>query len=130
MNIWVWKVLYVYRLGEALPPKISCIVSRDAPSYECHLHAPSTGASWSSCCVHPVWNLQAETTFHSTRRASRTPGTSETLGAAPSADHHGPEMHVAFTALLRPEDVLGGGFILTSARHVPAIVHEFMAQLR
>ena len=57
-------------------------------------------------------------------------GTSETLSAAPSADHLGPQMHVHFTGLLRLEEVLGGGFLLTSARHVPGIVRDFIAQIR
>ena len=127
MSVWVWKVLYVYRHEETLPANSSCIVRRDAPSYECHLHAPSTSTRW-NCKVQPVGDLQAETTFLSTRRASRTPGTLETLSAAPSADHLGPQMHVPFTGLLRPEWVLGGGFLLTSARHVPSIVHTFLAQ--
>jgi hypothetical protein len=111
--VWIWKVLHVYKPGERLPANVSCIERRDAPSYEAHLHRPSSGTSWASK-VEPVWDMMAEVSFLST--------------GVPS-DHRGPEIHVPFTALLRPEDLLGGGFLLTSARHVPNIVRTFLGSV-
>lgn len=112
MQFWIWKVLHTYKAGDKLPPNVSCIESRDAVSHEAHLYRPSSGTSW-TCKVEPVWDMMAETIF---------------LSSGVPSDRQGPEIHVPFTALLRPEDVLGGGFLLTSAQHVPNIVRTFMTE--
>ena len=112
LRAWIWKVLHIYRAGSKLPPNLSCIETTDSTVYECHLYVPTSGTSWQSP-VKPVWDMQAETTFLSRAAAA---------GASSSVK----EVHVPFTALLRPGDILGGGFVLTSSSYIPNIVRNFL----
>jgi hypothetical protein len=118
MQLWIWKVLQVYRPGAKLPANINCVGVRTEVTYECHLHVPDEGVSWANP-VRPVWDLQAETTFLATP--------AEVAARAQSFGDVGPALHVPLTALLRRANILGGGFLLTSTRRVPPIVKTFIA---
>jgi hypothetical protein len=111
-----------------LPPNLACIARRPTSiTYECHLYVPSEGNTISAnSALRPVWDLQSEVFFLSTpgeRNRGRVGGDE---GAAASLGERGSEIHIPFVALLRPENVLGGGFHLTSAQRVPPIVREFI----
>lgn len=115
------------RPGQMLPPNLACIARRPTSvTYECHLYVPSEGHTISASTLRPVWDLQAESFFLSTpgeRGRGRVGGDA---GTAASLGERGSEIHIPLAALLRPENVLGGGFHLTSAQHVPPIVRDFI----
>ncbi len=127
LTFWVWKVLWVYDPGAMLPPNSLHLAQGAFTCYEAHLHVPAHGTSWSKA-VRPIWDVQSEAQFLYTReeKAARRAGTQSsrrTLGQAETK-----RIHVPLVAMLRRDNILGGGFLLTSAGRVPAIVMQFMAQ--
>jgi len=119
MKIWIWKVIHIYGPGSRLPPNISSVAGRDEITFECHLHVPDTGISWTSP-IRPVWDLQSKTRFIATPQEAAA-------AQATSFGETGRELRVPLTALLRRNNILGGGFHLTSTHRVPPVVKQFLA---
>ena len=146
---WLWKVLRIYqaghsrchccpkllrppaitnfgpmasRLGSPLPHNALNIISRPSASYECHLYTTRAGRNWASSPVRPVWDLQSEQQFVLTQpeREQIRQNWGQLLGTG------GPIIHVPLTAMLRPENILGGGFNLTASQFVPSTVQKFL----
>jgi hypothetical protein len=150
MEFWLWKVLRIYQAGRSRcqcsqkllrPPAVTnfrCMASRpgatlphnasniikrpDGPSYECHLYTTRAGRNCAEGAARPVWDLQSEQQFVLT--AQEREQIRQTQG--PPLGTSGPIIHVPWTAMLRPENCLGGGFNLTAAHFVPATVLKFL----
>lgn len=156
LTYWVWKILRVYDPGAALPPNSMHWVAGHGASYEAHLHAPAKGRSWKNQCVRPVWDVQSEIQYlltpaektakraasqgsaantsqpssgnaASSGSAANTSQPSSGSAASSGSAEKAKKIHVPLAAMLRPDNIVGGPFLLTSGQRMPQIVLRFLA---
>ena len=121
-KFWLWKVLRVLQPGDPLPPNTRHVTTTSTTTYESQLYVvvePQLATS----PFKPLWDKLSEAHFLKTPAEKR-----QHHHAAP-----GPaslKMRVPLTAMLRPENVICGGFSLTGTQRLPAVARELMAEQR
>ena len=120
VTIWLWKVLRVLSPGDALPPNTRHKPETDTTTYEAQLYVAAAPDSGNSPFT-PLWDKLAEAHFLKTvaeKRGETAPARIE--------DPQSPKMHVPLVAMLRPENILLGGFMLTGTQRLPTMVRKVL----
>ena len=146
LPFWVWRILRVFDPGAALPPNSKHLAAAVQPTYEAHLYCTKTAGNMSGPWK-PCWDAQDEVIFLYTpeekankkARKEEVPvlssGSSGSAGAPAAAAKAaaaggGSEppvqriVHVPLVAFLRPNNLIGGGFMLSVAGRIPNFVRD------
>ena len=125
---WVWKVLGVLEKNDPLPSNSRQLKYATSTTYEAQLHAPiqrsldkKFRALWDKRHVHcflytPEEKASCRSRGQGHKHDEREDESAKTL--------------TPVTAMLRPENVMGGGFFaLTNARCLPKIAKDYLSTL-
>ena len=157
MNVWIWRVAKAFAPGELLPTRLDGKMSSDVPVYLGHLHGPARKAAASLLGpLRPYYHesteeymmTEQEKRLKKSRSSPADGSRAIPRGGAPPAAAKGKRVmnfkrmrkHILknnerksrnndapATCLLRPANIIGGGFMLTGAFRVPKIVLEVLA---
>lgn len=118
--VWLWKVLRVLSPGDTLPPNTRRKTAINTTTYEAQLYAAVETGTGNSPFT-PLWDKMAEAHFLKTAEEKR--GHTEPVR---TEEPQSPKMHVPLIAMLRPENILLGGFMLTATQRLPAVVRQYL----
>ena len=120
VQFWLWKVLRVLQPGDALPANTRHATTASTTTYESQLHV-NVAPLLKNQPFKPLWDKMAEAHFLKTHKE-------KVRGTQPSstADPQSPKMHVPLIAMLRPENIICGGFTLTATQRLPAVARLFL----
>jgi hypothetical protein len=127
LPFWLWRVLGVFVPGAELPQNSRQLERAAQVTYEAQLYAPLTGSITGRNAMHgvmkPCWDKRGTTTFLYTpaekiARQGRK-GRKKDKGKDKKCKRGRTKVYVPLTAFLRPENLTGGGFMLTAAGRIP-----------
>jgi hypothetical protein len=133
-RFWVWRIIRIFDPGATLPQNSRHVAAALEPTYEAHLYSP-TSNSYSSP-VRPCWDVVDERIFLRTpaekaaraaKKAVRTRSRSPRHGPPPDADPIplGRSIHTPLVAFLRPDNLVGGGFMLSASNRIPTVARSY-----
>ncbi|CAK0830712.1 unnamed protein product [Prorocentrum cordatum] len=127
LPVWVWRVLRIIEVGGRLPPNSKHVAEATGRTFEAQLLVPR-GPLWSGP-LKPAWR-RGEVAFLLTpaeKAARRQAQSSPVSRPASLASAQVTQSNVPVTAMLRPENIIGGGFGLTASMCAPTVVRQFVA---
>ena len=119
---WLWKVLRVLTPGDTLPPNTRHMTATDTTTYEAQVYAAAQPDSANSP-FGPLWDKMAEAHFLKTVQEKQ--GRPKPVRRE---EPQSPKMHVPLIGMLRPENILLGGFMLTGTQRLSQVVRNALRQ--
>ncbi|CAE8653696.1 unnamed protein product [Polarella glacialis] len=128
MPFWVWRVLHAYQPGDSFPRPVQGLLVATEPVFEAQVHAasdPDTCRGSLEPCWEELAGGQVMRTMAAKLKARARRQLFQQQGGKRNIDKSD-NLLIPLTAFLRPGNLIGGGFHVTPARHVPGYVHQFI----
>ena len=128
MPFWVWRVLRVINPGDKFQQRSGQTIEATEMLYEAQLFLAKEAAT-ARGELQPCWEVQSGNFFRTEqekrkKRLKRILLGKKTKKTIKKADDS--RFKIPLTALLRADNLVGGGFSLTPSRQIPAFVRLFL----